>query len=54
VDVIVFGNNVNLNDRITSSEIHGIIKKLVKSGEISENRINESFNRIMELKKKKV
>jgi beta-N-acetylhexosaminidase len=53
VDVLVFGNNVNLNDRITASEIHVIIKGLVKSGEISENRINESFNRIKELKKKK-
>jgi beta-N-acetylhexosaminidase len=52
VDVLVFGNNVNQNDRITASEIHAVIKKLVKSGEIPESRINESFNRIVELKKK--
>jgi beta-N-acetylhexosaminidase len=54
VDVLVFGNNVNLSDRITASEIHSIIKKLVKSGEISEERIDESFNRIVDLKQKKV
>jgi beta-N-acetylhexosaminidase len=54
VDILVFGNNVNLNDRITASEVHVIIKKLVKSGEISEERINESFYRILDLKQKKV
>jgi beta-N-acetylhexosaminidase len=43
-----------LNDRITASEVHVIIKKLVKSGEISEERINESFYRILDLKQKKV
>ena len=54
VDVLLFGNNVNLTDRITASEIHAILMKLVKSGEISESRIDESYKRIMELKKKKV
>ncbi|HSZ24423.1 MAG TPA: glycoside hydrolase family 3 N-terminal domain-containing protein [Cytophagaceae bacterium] len=54
VDVLVFGNNVNASDRITASEIHAIITKLVKSGEISESRITESFERIMVLKEKKV
>lgn len=53
VDVLVFGNNVNLTDRITASELHAIIKKLVKSGQISENRINEAYWRIAALKKKK-
>lgn len=53
VDVVVFGNNVTQTYRTTSSEVHGIILKLVKSGEISEERINESFQRIMELKEKK-
>ncbi len=53
VDVVVFGNNVSLTDRITPSEIHSIIKKMVVSGEISESRIDESFNRIMELKGKR-
>lgn len=54
VDVLLFGNNVNETDRITGSEIHAIVKKLVKSGQISEDRIDESYQRIMALKKKKV
>lgn len=54
VDIMLFGNNVNLDDRITASEIHSIIKKLVQKGEISESRINEAYERIMMLKKKKV
>jgi beta-N-acetylhexosaminidase len=54
VDVLVFGNNVNLNERTTATEVHAIIKKLVKSREISEDRINEAFNRIIELKRKKL
>ena len=53
VDVVVFGNNVTLNDRITATEIHAIIKKLVLSGEIPESRIDESFERIMALKGKR-
>jgi beta-N-acetylhexosaminidase len=53
VDVLLFGNNVNATDRITASEIHAIIKKLVLSGEISEERVHESFVRIMLLKEKK-
>ncbi len=54
VDVVVFGNNVNATDRITPSEIHAIIMKLVKSGEISESRIDESYKRIIEMKSRKV
>ena len=50
VDVLVFGNNVNASDRITASEIHAIIKKLVANGEIDEQRIDESYNRITSLK----
>lgn len=54
VDVLVFGNNVSVTDRIKASEIHAIIKKLVISGEIPESRINQAYERIMELKNKKV
>jgi beta-N-acetylhexosaminidase len=50
VDVLVFGNNVNLTDRISADRIHGIIKKLVQKGEISEQRINEAYLRIKDLK----
>ncbi len=54
VDVLVFGNNVTQSYRATASEVHAIIKKLVVSGEISESRIEESFVRIMDFKRKKV
>jgi len=51
--VLVFGNNVNLTDRIAATQMHAIIKKLVESGEVSEVRINQSYQRIMDLKRKK-
>jgi beta-N-acetylhexosaminidase len=53
VDIIMFANNVG-KERITASEVHALIKKMVANGEISEERINESFERIMILKDKKV
>jgi len=54
VDILLFGNNVHLEDRISASQIHAIIKKLVKKGEIKESRIEESYRRIMALKNKTV
>ncbi|WP_299255491.1 glycoside hydrolase family 3 N-terminal domain-containing protein [uncultured Cytophaga sp.] len=54
VDVLVFGNNVSVTDRMKASEIHAIIKKLVLSGEIPESRINEAYERILTFKNKKV
>lgn len=53
VDVLVFGNNVTQSYRTTATEVHAILMKLVKSGEISEARVTESFQRIMALKEKK-
>ncbi|HSZ71792.1 MAG TPA: glycoside hydrolase family 3 N-terminal domain-containing protein, partial [Cytophagaceae bacterium] len=53
VDVLVFGNNVNQSYRTTATEVHAILLKLVNSGEIKEERIHESFLRIMALKEKK-
>lgn len=50
VDVVLFGNNVSQSDRITATEIHSKIKKMVLSGEISKARINEAYQRIMKLK----
>jgi beta-N-acetylhexosaminidase len=51
VDLLLFGNNVNPKDVITASQMHAIIKQLVKSGQISEDRIDGSFRRIIRLKK---
>jgi beta-N-acetylhexosaminidase len=49
VDVLAFGNNLTFDPDI-AIKAHRIIKKLIKDGEISEERINESYNRVMRLK----
>ena len=50
IDVLVFGNSVPQSYRTTATEVHAILKKLVISGEVSEARIEESFQRIMKFK----
>ncbi len=52
VDVIMFANNVNLNDQISATKVHQLILDLVKKGEISEERIDEAYKRIIALKNK--
>jgi beta-N-acetylhexosaminidase len=52
IDVLVFGNNVLLSKQNSAKQIHAIIKKMVLSGQISESRINESYQRIIDLKSK--
>lgn len=52
VDVLVFGNNVPNTEFTTATRVHAIIKYLVTSGQISEERIDESYKRIVEFKKK--
>lgn len=51
VDILTFANNTQLAERITLEYIHGVIKKNVMLGHISHKRINESYERIMLLKK---
>ncbi|MFN6943473.1 MAG: glycoside hydrolase family 3 N-terminal domain-containing protein [Cytophagaceae bacterium] len=53
VDVLIFGNNVVLKQHNSASDIHAIIKKMVENGEISAQRIDESYRRVMALKNKK-
>lgn len=50
VDILLFANNVPNSELVTADQIHGIIKKFVENGDISEDRIRESFNRIKQLK----
>ncbi|NLO19168.1 MAG: glycoside hydrolase family 3 protein [Ignavibacteria bacterium] len=50
-DILLFANNSGFDQDIAKKAI-STIKKLLKAGKISEERIEESFNRIMELKKK--
>jgi beta-N-acetylhexosaminidase len=50
VDIMTFSNNIAGSDQRTVDVVHQVIRKLVDSGEISSDRINESFKRIMGLK----
>jgi beta-N-acetylhexosaminidase len=52
IDILCFANNVPEADRVTVPQVHGIIKSLVSRGEISQGRINDSYQRIMTLKKR--
>jgi len=51
VDIMTFSNNIAGTDLRTVDMVHGVIRKMVESGEIPMSRINESFRRIMRLKK---
>jgi beta-N-acetylhexosaminidase len=50
VDILLFSNNIPASQERTVDKVHGIIRKLVENGTISRERIDQSFNRIMELK----
>lgn len=52
VDVLMFSNNIIGIKDYEPANIHAIIKKLVKNGQLSEEQINTSFNRVMALKMK--
>lgn len=51
VDMLSFANNSIFDEEIVA-KAHRIIKELVEEGEITEERINRSYRRIMELKEK--
>ena len=50
VDVMCFSNNIAGSDERTVDKVHAIIKKLVQSGQVTPARIDESFQRILQLK----
>lgn len=52
VDVMCFSNNIQGTDQRTVDKVHSIIKNMVATGQISRARIDESYKRIMTLKKK--
>ncbi len=52
VDILVFGNNSLFDPEIAQKAVT-IIRQSVKDGKISPNRIEESYQRIMNLKKRK-
>jgi beta-N-acetylhexosaminidase len=51
VDIVCFGNNVSFDPAI-AGKVHTILKSLVESGKISRARIDESYKRILALKRK--
>ena len=52
VDVLIFSNNQVYKDLVYPDEVINIIEEGVRNGEVSLLRINESFRRIQNLKKK--
>lgn len=54
VDIMTFSNNISGSDQRTVDKVHAIIRGLVTQGVISEARIDESFDRIMKLKRELV
>ncbi|MEM6687165.1 MAG: glycoside hydrolase family 3 N-terminal domain-containing protein [Bacteroidota bacterium] len=52
VDVLMFSNHIPMEgrDMIIPQDIIDIVKKMVADGEISEKRIDESYERILEFK----
>ncbi|RAW03545.1 glycoside hydrolase family 3 protein [Pseudochryseolinea flava] len=51
VDIMIFSNNISGSDVRTVDKVHAIIRSLVDRGIISPARIDESFRRVMRLKK---
>ncbi|WP_258102955.1 glycoside hydrolase family 3 protein [Marinoscillum sp. MHG1-6] len=51
VDIVMFANNVPGSEMVSAGEIHKIIKAKVTNNQISVSRIQESYQRIMNLKR---
>jgi beta-N-acetylhexosaminidase len=52
IDIMCFSNNIRQSKVRTVDTVHTIIRRYVESGEISRERINQSFKRILKLKSK--
>jgi beta-N-acetylhexosaminidase len=51
VDILTFSNNISGSQERTVDKVHEIIKKFVLNGAISKERIDQSYKRIMNLKR---
>lgn len=51
VDIMTFSNNITGSDERTVDRVHYIIRSMVESGQIKRERIEESFRRIMTVKR---
>ncbi len=52
VDVLMFANNVPGYENVTVKDLHSYIKQMVQSGQISKERIKESYDRVIKMKEK--
>lgn len=52
VDIMIFSNNITGSEERTVDKVHMIIRELVRRGLIREQRIDESYRRIIALKKR--
>jgi beta-N-acetylhexosaminidase len=52
VDILCFANNVPGSQKVSPQRIFAVIRDAVTNGQISAQRIDESYQRIIELKKK--
>jgi beta-N-acetylhexosaminidase len=52
VDILTFSNNISGSQDRTVDKVHSIIRSYVENGIIPRERIEESFRRIMELKRR--
>ena len=50
VDVLLFSNNLVPEDESGARNIHLIIRSLINEGSVGEDRIRESYQRIIRLK----
>jgi beta-N-acetylhexosaminidase len=52
VDILCFSNNIQGSQERTVDKVHEIIRKFVRDGTITPQRIDVSFRRIMDLKER--
>lgn len=52
VDIMTFSNNISGSDERTVDKVHSIIRGMVERGVLTEARIDQSFDRIMKLKRR--
>jgi beta-N-acetylhexosaminidase len=50
IDIMTFSNNISGSDERTVDKVHAIIRRMVESGEIKPERIDESYRRVMQMK----
>jgi beta-N-acetylhexosaminidase len=51
VDIMTFSNNIAGSDQRTVDRVHSIIRSMVQNGTITKERIDDSFRRIMRVKR---